>query len=401
MIEVNRKVTYRLYPTRRQEAELLRVKEMHRQIYNAALEERIGAWKKTRKTISFVDQCRSLTQVRNENPEYKTLNAQSLQITLHRLHLGYQAFFRRIKRGEKPGFPRFKNKDRFHGFGYSSQTGWDIEPGINPKNVRDRNGKIRIEKMWVKIKGQTRNKGQYSSMEVVRRNGRWYAVATMQCWPVRGKGNVAVGIDLGLETLATVAYDTHDRKIEKINNPRFLKRQLQKLKAAQRVLAKKKRGSGRRGKAEKVVVRIHEKIANQRRDFIHQETAKIVGKVDLIATETLKVKNMVARGGARKRGLNRELHSASFASFTKTLKCKAEEAGVRWVDVPVKTVKPTQRCMDCDRVEKKPLSERVHRCGCGLTIGRDENSAGSMLVYALKETGREPAWRGGQELVAL
>lgn len=144
--------------------------------------------------------------------------------------------------------------------------------------------------MWVKIKGQTRNKGQYSSMELVRRNGRWYAVATMQCWPVRGKGNVAVGIDLGLETLATVAYDTHDRKTEKINNPRFLKRQLQKLKAAQRVLAKKKRGSGRRGKAEKVVVRIHEKIANQRRDFIHQETAKIVGKVDLIATETLKVK---------------------------------------------------------------------------------------------------------------
>jgi len=401
MTMVNRKVIYRLYPTQRQEAELLRVKELHRALYNAALEERIGAWKKAGKSISFADQCKSLTQIRNEHPEYKAINAQSLQITLRRLDLGYQAFFRRVKKGERPGFPRFKNFDRFKGFGFSSQTGWDIETGINPKNGRDRHGRIRIGKMWIKIKGQARNRGEYSTLEIVHRRGRWYAAATMRCRPVRSKGDVAAGIDLGLETLATVVYDTPERRVEKIENPRFLKINLGKLKAAQRVLARKKRGSERRTKAKNVVMRIHEKIGNQRQDFVHQETARIIGQVDLVATETLKIKNMVAGGGARKKGLNRELHSAAFGSFTKTLKCKAGEAGVAWVDVPVVQVKPTQRCMVCWEVKKKDLAERVHRCGCGFAAGRDENAAGVMLRFALEKAGREPAWRGGQDVVGL
>jgi len=401
MTQVNRKVIYRMYPTQRQEAELLRVKELHRALYNAALEERIGAWKKAGKTISFADQCRSVTQIRNEHPEYKAINAQSLQITLRRLHLGYQGFFRRVKRKEKAGFPRFKAFDRFKGFGFSSQTGWDIQPGTNPKNGRDRHGRIRIGKTWIKIKGQARNRGSYSTMEVVHKNSRWYAVATMRCRPIRNKGDVAAGIDLGLETLATVVYDTVDRKTEKIENPRLLQNNLVKLKAVQRVLARKKRGSRRRTKAKNLVMRIHEKIGNQRHDFVHQETARLIGKVDLVATETLKVKNMVAGGGAQKRGLNRELHSAAFGSFTKTLKCKAGEAGVSWVDVPTAKVKPSQRCMVCGEVRKKDLAERVHRCACGFTAGRDENAAGVMLAYGLRHAGREPAWRGGRDVVGL
>ncbi len=116
----NRKITYRLYPNQEQQTRLLELLGLHQRVYNAALEERIRVYRETQKSLSFVKQCRILTQWRHRYPELKAINAQSLQVTLKRLDLAFQAFYRRVKVNEKAGFPRFKPLQRFSGWGYKS-----------------------------------------------------------------------------------------------------------------------------------------------------------------------------------------------------------------------------------------------------------------------------------------
>lgn len=131
-----RKVTYKLYPTPRQAARLLDLLRSHKDLWNAALEERIDAWRKAEKSISYAQQCASLTQVRGELPEdWATMNCSSQQITLRRLDKAFGAFFRRVKAGQAPGFPRFKSLRRMPGFGYKSHgDGWRFTPGADWKH---------------------------------------------------------------------------------------------------------------------------------------------------------------------------------------------------------------------------------------------------------------------------
>ncbi|WP_431857272.1 RNA-guided endonuclease InsQ/TnpB family protein [Azospirillum sp.] len=127
---VHRRVTSRLYPSVTQAAALERMCGLHRALYNAALEERISAYRKAGLSLSFADQCKSLTQIRHEHLEYLALNAQSAQVTLKRLDKAFAAFFRRVKAGQTPGFPRFKGRDRFPGFGFKTHgDGFSFRPG--------------------------------------------------------------------------------------------------------------------------------------------------------------------------------------------------------------------------------------------------------------------------------
>ena len=126
----HRRVTYKLYPSPAQAAELARICELHRALYNAALDERIQAWRKAGQSVGYAAQCKSLTQVRCGDPTYLGLNAQSLQVTLKRLDEAFRHFFRRVKAGKTPGFPRFKGRDRFPGFGFKSHgDGFRFTPG--------------------------------------------------------------------------------------------------------------------------------------------------------------------------------------------------------------------------------------------------------------------------------
>jgi len=200
-------------------------------------------------------------------------------------------------------------------------------------------------------------------------------------------------IDWGIETLATIAFESGETL--RVENPRHLKNALGELRARQRELARKRRGSRNRAKACQRVAALHEKIANRRRDFLHKTTAALVSVLDFIATEVLAVKKMTASGGSLKKGLNREILAASPALFLQMLRAKAEEAGLAWLEVPTRTVKPSQTCSACGRQEPKPLAQRVHRCACGAVLGRDENAARVMLNWALRASGREPARCGG------
>jgi len=199
---------------------------------------------------------------------------------------------------------------------------------------------------------------------------------------------------------ATIA--KYDGDNTAIKNPRLLRKQLKNLKAKQQNLSRKKRGSNNRKKARKAVATLHAKVANCRKEFLHQTTAEIVKTSALIAVEKLNVKNISAYGGGHKKGLNREILSAAPGMFHQMLKYKAEEAGVEWIEIPTRQVKPSQTCHACGLQEKKPLAQRKHECGCGAHCTRDANAAKVILNWALSgnATGQELAGCGEVALAA-
>ena len=389
MENVKRKITYRLYLSKRQVHEMSNILSLHQKLYNAALEQRINVYKSKKISLSYFDQARELTELRKFDEDYKKLNAQSSQVTLKRLDLAFKNFFRRIKSKEsKAGFPRFKAHDRYSGWGYATHgDGWRLLAGEKSKH-----GYLRLSGVGhIKIRGQGKYIGIPKTCEIQHKQGKWYASVTLECSPTRKSGENAVGIDWGLESFVTVVNDKGTSSM--IANHRFLKKELKHLKAKQRNLSRKKRGSNNRKKAKAVVAKLHAKVANSRKEFLHQSTAKIVKESALIAVEKLNVKNMSAQGGAYKKGLNREILSAAPGSFHQMLKYKAEEAGIEWIECPTREVKPSQTCHGCGRQEKKALAERKHECVCGVRCSRDENAAQVILNWALfgNATGQELA----------
>ena len=408
-----RKVTYALYPNATQEAALLDMKGSHLRLSNAALEQRISAYRRCGVTVRFKDQCKDLTDLRAADPEFKALNAQSSQVTLKRVDLAMQAFFRRIGRGETPGFPRFKSFDRFSGWGYKTHgDGWRLTPGKDFHHGRLRLAGIRN----LRIRGKARLKGEPVTCEISHKAGRWYASVSLEVRPNRECGAGAAGLDWGVETFATLVHP--DGRIQEIQNPRWVKQAEDALAEAQRVMARRQGPVGRKPskgwlKAKREVTRIQRKTANKRRNFLHQESNSLVKALGLIATEVLSVKAMTAsakgtveepgKNVQQKAGLNRGILDTAPAAFLSITKAKAEEAMAEWVDVPTKSVKPSQTCRKCGSQRKKTLADRTHVCEvCGHTEKRDVNAAWVMLNWALwgSATGRVSARHGGATRVA-
>ncbi len=389
----NRKVTYRLYPNLKQAERLLEMLALHQRIYNIALEDRIRSYREEKKSLSFADQCKTLTLWRHAYKELADLNAQSLQVTLKRIDLAFQAFFRRVKNGEKPGFPRFKSLQRYSGWGYKSHgDGWRLFPG-----KQDKHGKLRLSNVgMITIRGKGRTTGEPKTCEILHKSGKWYVSVTIECNPIRTCGTKAIALDWGVETFLT----THDSKEQtsRVDNPRHIKSELKTLKLLQQSVSRKaNKQSHNRKKAIKSLAQLHSRIANKRKDFHHQVAAKLVKENGLIAVETLSVQTMTKSGGSRKKGLNREILSTAPSQFHQILKSKAEEAGIIWVEIPTQIVKPSQTCYKCKIQKKKALSERWHSCSCGASCHRDENSARVDLDYALaKVSGQELAEVGSR-----
>jgi putative transposase len=400
---LRRKITYRLYPKPMQAKALHEMLYLHQQLYNGLLEQRIWAYRAERKCLSFTEQCREITALRKEVPEFSNLSCHSMQVTAKRVHLGFHAFFRRVRKGEKrAGFPRFKSLQRFPGWGYKAHgNGFRFFEGEGQKN-----GTLRLLNIGdIKVRGRGRFEGTPKTCEILHKDGRWYASVTMVVGKdaiKRKRGRAKIGIDWGLSTFATIAHS--GGKIEEIANPRHLAKAQKKLKAAQRQLSKKKRGSENRNKARKVVARLHGKVANCRHDFLHKTSSTLVAQSKVIITEQLSVKNMTgsAKGTKekpgkmvkQKAGLNRNILDTAPGAFLAMLRYKAEEAGTKYAEVSTRKYAPTQTCWRCKKRQKKLLSQRTHACVCGIICGRDENAA-RVLIGLL---GREPAHCGGVPL---
>lgn len=417
MSKINRKIEYKLYPNKTQQAQLEEMLTLHRNLYNGALEERIEAYKLLKKLdldketehtkieelqINFASQCKELTQLRKDCEEYRELNAQSEQLTLKRLDEAFQHFFRRVsEQKEKPGFPRFKSKNRYKSFGYKSHLdGWKFEAGTDFIH-----GILKLSGVgFIQARGRgrfmdeaktSRNHGTPKTLQLKKKGKEWYASITfeMPVLPFRASGEDQIGMDWGLENFLTIV--NQEKAVQTHSNPRFLKKALKKLTKSQKKLSRKKKGSKGREKAKKKVVQIHRKIAHKRKNELHQVSTKLIEKASFVATEKLNIKAMTANGGAYKKGLNRSILDSSPGLFLQLVEYKAEEAGVPFIQINTRKVKPSQRCFHCDLFEKKELSERTHHCKkCSFTIHRDVNAALVILKYARlhQDAGREPAF---------
>ncbi|RIH86765.1 putative transposase [Calidithermus roseus] len=267
-----RQVRYKLYPNQAQLETLERWNRLHCELYNACIEQRRRAWAKG-KSLGYYDQQNELPRLKAEMPEYIPLGSHALQETVRRVDRTFQAFYRRVKRGEKPGFPRYKSRRSFVGFGYPDKAGWKFERGPNGKH-----GVLHLSNLGaIKARGKPRQWGEPRQVVLTRTAHGWYATITVRCQPIRVGGNDPIGIDLGVEAVATLSDGT------RVENLRFLKRASNRLKSLQRKLSRRKRFGSNWKRTKREIARLHQKVANQRNDFQHKLTSEWASRYGLRA----------------------------------------------------------------------------------------------------------------------
>ena len=352
---------YRLYPTKEQEEKIQFTLERCRLLYNRLLDERRFAYERDKTTLNYYNQANTLNERKKYIPALKQVHSQVLQDVVRRLDKAFQAFFRRVKAGETPGYPRFKSAGRYDSFTYP-QGGYSI------------NGhKFTLSKIGeVKIKLHRQPQGKIKTCTVMVKNGKYYVSLSCEVESnTLPETKATVGIDLGVKHLAI----TSDGEF--YEHPKFLRESERKLHRKQRSISRKKKGSARRRKAIRELARLHEHIADQRRDYAHKVSRKLVSEYGLIAFENLNVQGMV-----KNHHLAKSIVDASWNQLVQYTTYKAEEAGRRVVLVDPKNT--SQLCSNCGGIVPKKLSERVHRCDhCGYVQDRDVNAAQNILKRAL------------------
>lgn len=382
-----RKYTFKLYPKPAQAETLLGTLRLHQQLYNGALQERIEAYSKHGISIEYNDQQKSLTQIRAEIEEYKELPCTSERMTLRRLDKAFKSFFRRVKKGETPGFPRFKSLNRFPSFELTK-----------PKFVMGQDGKH--GKLFVngighiKARGRSRIEGVIKTSQIIHKHGQWWISVTVEGDASRiQKQSKACAMDWGIAHLLTVVEENGD--YQHIENPRFYQASKDKQNELQQALAKKKKGSTGWKRACKKVSNFMRNQAAKRKDTHHKLSAKIADNYSLVAMEKLQLKNMSksAKGTeenpgknvAAKSGLNREILDTAPAALMSMIRYKVEETGGEFVETPTKKLKPSQRCPCCDNTTKKNrLKQAEFVCvSCGYEQNADVVSGINSLKWAL------------------
>lgn len=355
---------YKLKPTKEQTEIIQQTLNLCRWLYNTGLEQRIVAYKKQKKTISLYAQRMELPQLKKELPFFKDIHSQVLQNVLERLDKAYQAFFRRLKTGEKAGFPRFKGANRYNSFTYV-QSGFAL------------NGKLlKLSKIGnVRIQYHRPVNGTIKTCTITQKNGSYYACFSceMEVTSIPSGGSTnAIGIDLGVRHLAI----TSDGEF--YENPKHLRSLERNLKTKQRKMAKKKKGSARRKKAVRQLAKLHEHIANKRKDTAHKTSRKLVNQYDVLVFENLNIQGML-----KNHLLSKSIADSGWRQLIEYTTYKAENAGKQVVLVnPYNT---TQRCSKCKTLVKKTLKDRIHACSCGYMADRDVNAAENILQLGLEK----------------
>lgn len=380
-MSINRRVTFRIYPTKAQAQKLSYWRTMHKELYNAALYHRKTEYQKFGRKIDYIYQQNCLPGFKKCFPEYKELGSHAIQATIKRVDFAYQRFFKGLGK-----YPRFKSIRHYSGWTYPSGSGWDIE-------TDGKNGYLTMTNLGrMQIRGKARTWGKPTTCTIVYRNRCWFASITVQCNPQRETGTGAVGIDLGCKEAITLSTG------EKIAKPEFLKEGQRKIKAASKFLRRKRspnrnkkvKASRRWKKQRNKVSKLQRKFTRSREDWLHKTTSKIVSGNSLIAGEQLNVKGMTAKAkkGKRKKqkaGLNRSILEVGFGIIGDFLTYKAAEAGGFYLESPTQSLKPTQRCAKCWELTPKTLADRVHVCSnpnCKHEEDRDVNAASVNITWA-------------------
>jgi putative transposase len=359
---------YRLYPTKAQETKMNATLSACRWLYNHLLEARKSAWEEKQQSLRLFDQLSTLPALKAERPSLATVHSQVLQNVGVRIDRAFQAFFRRVRAGEKPGYPRFRGRDRYDSFCYPQA----------PSGCKLSGDRLTLSGIGaVRLVLHRLLEGTPKTVCIRRSStGKWYATFSCEWEPTPlPASSEYVGIDVGLASFATLSTG------EPMENPRFFRQEEKALAKAQRHLAREAKGTPKRQKRRRVVARSHERARWKRQEFAHQQSRRIVNRFGFIAVEGLCVNRMV-----HNHCLAKSISDAAWAAFAAMLSFKAAWAGRSFIAVnPAYT---SQTCSQCGHRQKMPLAERTFACPCcSLVLDRDHNAAKNILAVGLHGAG--------------
>ena len=373
---------FRLCPTKAQEQTLDSWLGATRFIYNLCLEYKTIAYKANGTNISKNEIQKELTIIRNETEWIREVHSQTIQDVTDRLFMAYDNFFRRIKKGDTPGFPKFAKRDFWSSFRFKQGVG-----------LCENTNKIKLPKIGkVKFRKSQEVSGVIKNSSLKKDNGLWYICITCeQNIDHVTPSKYAIGLDLGIKDLAI----TSDGEV--YNNPKTLYKWSKKLASAQKSLSRKVKGSNNRKEAKRLVAKIHQKVANIRKDSLHKITTRIISENQVIICEDLKVSNML-----KNHKLAKSISDASWSMLTSMLEYKALWYGRTFFKVP-----PHHTSQDCNvcgyRNVDLTLKIREWTCpDCNTHHDRDVNAAINILnkgAEKLKEAGHVFFTHGDIELV--
>ncbi len=360
---------YRLFPTSAQRTSLERTLELCRFVYNETLARRKNTYEETGKSISLYDTNKLLIEWKADKPALIGVHSQVLQNVQERVDLAYQAFFRRVKAGEEePGFPRFKGYGNYDSFTFK-QSGFKL---IGDKITLSKIGDVAIKlhrPICAAVKTLTIQRdtvGNFYACFACAPSGHPEAV------PLEPT-HQSVGIDLGLTTFA---YFSNGKKIKR---QRWMKKDAADIARLQRKKEKLAKGSLERKKVIHALDHAHQRVANRRRNFAHQESRKLVNEYQFIAFEKLDILDMQSSKDKR---YTRGIADVAWGQFVQFTAYKAANAGR--VVALVNPRGTTQMCSGCHAIVPKGIEVRVHDCPhCGLKLNRDHNAALNILARGL------------------
>ncbi|MEU3162991.1 transposase [Streptosporangium sp. NPDC006930] len=385
---MRRSLKFLLRPTARQAVALTACLDDHRALYNAALEHRRTAYAKAKVSVRYGEQSAELKHIRADDTGGQgRWSFSSQQATLRRLDKAFQAFFARVKAGRTPGFPRFKGNGRLDTVEWPKDGDgcrWDSQPEHPTATY------VRLQGIGhVRVHRHRPVRGTVKTISVRREGMRWYVILSCddvpaEALPITG---ASVGVDLGVSSLVTTSEGEH------LANPRHLAASADRLAAAQRDLARKKRGSTRRRKAVARVAALHAKVRRQRLDGVHKAALALVRDYDVIVHEDLRIANLTRSASgtleapgsnvAAKSGLNRSILDAGWGVFLMILSHKAESAGRELIAVnPANTSRTCARCGHCAK-ENRVTQAEFHCRRCAHFAHADVNAATNILRAGL------------------
>ena len=363
---VKRAFKFKLKPTALQRELFSRFAGARRFVFNRGLDQRQKAYETTGKSPTYFEQNNELVKLK-EAPETAWLNeihSQVPQQGFKDLDRAFRNFFRRLRKGEKSGFPKYKKKGVNESFRF-------------PQGVKIDQSKAYFPKIgWVKFRKSRNIQGEINETTILQEGSDWYVSFSCE-WKKEPpkKASIdeqrAIGIDVGLEHFATIAAGK-DNQHGEIENPKFLKKRLAHLRYLSRQLSKKApKGKNRLGARTKLS-KFHARIRNLRNDFVQQLSAQMIKTHDIFCVESLDISSMLEKSS---KGLSRAISDAGWRTFLHCLKYKIEEHGKHLVEID-KYFPSSQLCASCGNRQKMPLCVREYDCvNCAVKNGRDYNSA--------------------------